>query len=93
VDALFAAQVLAPRVPAFLQAFLAACGAGQGVAQLLEVGSRELLVRGELVNLFPAWSDEQFPVYALHPSRSLPPARLRAFLDFVVQSARGAAQG
>jgi hypothetical protein len=27
-----------------------------------------------------------FPLYALHPSKNLPPAKVRAFLDFVVST-------
>jgi DNA-binding transcriptional LysR family regulator len=39
--------------------------------------------RGELVQILPDWSDERFPLFAYHPSRHLPPAKVRAFLDFV----------
>lgn len=68
---------------------LAACAAGQGVAQPLEI---ELVRRPELelVDLFPSWSDERFPLFVYYPSRSLPPARVRAFVDFVVASTRPA---
>lgn len=67
---------------------LAACTAGHGVAQVMELGARALIGDGVLVVLFPDWSDERFPLYALYPSRHLPPAKVRAFLDFVVASAR-----
>ena len=69
---------------------LGACLAGHGIAQLMEVGTGEHLRSGELVELFPRWHDEMFPVYVFHPSRHLPPAKVRAFLDFVVTSAREA---
>jgi DNA-binding transcriptional LysR family regulator len=69
---------------------LGACLAGHGIAQLMEVGTGEHLRSGALVELFPRWHDEMFPVYVLHPSRHLPPAKVRAFLDFVVTSAREA---
>ncbi|HAE27661.1 MAG TPA: LysR family transcriptional regulator, partial [Hyphomonas adhaerens] len=36
-----------------------------------------------LIALFEDWSDELYPLYAYHPSRHLPPAKVRAFLDFV----------
>jgi DNA-binding transcriptional LysR family regulator len=62
---------------------LAACEAGVGVAQGFELGMGELLRRGALVQLLPAWAEERFPLYA-YQLRHLPPAKVRAFLDFVV---------
>jgi DNA-binding transcriptional LysR family regulator len=67
---------------------LAACVAGQGIAQPVELGLEPLLRDGTLVELFPEWHDELFPLFALHPSRYLPPARVRAFLEFLVASTR-----
>jgi len=67
---------------------LGACLAGHGIAQLMELGTEELRASGQLVELFPRWHDELFPLYAFHPSRHLPPAKVRAFLDFVVESSR-----
>lgn len=61
--------------------------AGMGVAQVLELGSRERLADGRLVELFPDWPGERFPLYAFYPSRRHPPARVRAFIDFCVQLA------
>lgn len=58
---------------------------GQGIGQPLEFSVRDLLTAGRLVRLLPDWSDERFPVYAYHRSRDLPPARVRAFLDFVFE--------
>ena len=57
----------------------------------MELGTAPYVRSGELVELFPRWHDEMFPVYVFHPSRHLPPAKVRAFLDFVVASARGVA--
>lgn len=65
---------------------LAACVAGQGIAQPLELGVADLLRNGALLELFPEWHDELFPLYVVHPSRHLPSARVRAFLDFLVAS-------
>ncbi len=62
---------------------LTSCLAGVGVAQLLALAVQDLLDRGDLIDLFPDWPDERFPLYALYPSRHLPPAKLRAFLDFI----------
>jgi len=63
---------------------LAACIAGQGVAQTFALGVDALLERGELVQLLPDWSEERFPLYVYYPSRRLPPAKVRAFIDFAV---------
>jgi DNA-binding transcriptional LysR family regulator len=60
-----------------------ACLAGQGIFQSLELGLGPWLERGELVHILTDWSDEIYPLYAYHPSRHLPPAKVRAFLDFV----------
>lgn len=67
---------------------LGACAAGHGVAQILALGTEDLLCRGKLIELFPDWPDERFPLYAFHLSRHVPPAKVRAFLDFVVGSVR-----
>jgi DNA-binding transcriptional LysR family regulator len=67
---------------------LAACEAGVGVAQAFELGIGELLRSGVLVQLLPGWAEEQFPLYAYHLSRHVPPAKVRAFLDFVVSIVR-----
>jgi DNA-binding transcriptional LysR family regulator len=62
---------------------VAACVAGQGVFQSLELGLGSWLKSGELVPILSDWSEERYPLYAYHPSRHLPPAKVRAFLDFV----------
>jgi DNA-binding transcriptional LysR family regulator len=67
---------------------IAACLAGHGVAQLMAIGTRDLVEAGALVELFPRWQDERFPLYVYHPSRTLPPAKVRAFLDFVIETSR-----
>jgi DNA-binding transcriptional LysR family regulator len=66
---------------------VAACIAGQGVLQKLAIGLKPLLSKGELVQILSRWSDERYPLYAYHPSRHLPPAKVRAFLDFVQEIA------
>jgi DNA-binding transcriptional LysR family regulator len=61
------------------------CLAGQAVAQVMALGVEPYLADGRLVELFPDWPDDTFPVYAYYPSRHHVPARVRAFLDFVVE--------
>jgi DNA-binding transcriptional LysR family regulator len=62
---------------------VAACVGGQGVFQSLEMGLGPWLASGELVQILPDWADERYPLYAYHPSRHLPPAKVRAFVNFV----------
>ena len=69
-------------------AAIEACTAGQGIFQSFELGLDPWLQRGDLVQILGDWSDEVFPLYAYHPSRNLPPAKVRAFLDFVQEIAR-----
>jgi DNA-binding transcriptional LysR family regulator len=75
------------------KAMLEECVAGTGVAQLIGWGIvRDLLAQGVLVDLFPRWHGERFPLFAFHPSRKHPPAKVRAFIDFclqVIQTAEG----
>jgi DNA-binding transcriptional LysR family regulator len=61
-----------------------ACLAGSGIAQMLFLAAEPLIRQGDLVNLFPDWADERYPLYAYHPSRHHVPAKTKAFLDFVV---------
>lgn len=63
---------------------LGACLAGAGIAQVMALGVQDLLAEGRLIDLFPDWPDETFPLYALHPSRHLPAAKVRAFMDFTI---------
>jgi len=70
-------------------ALVRACVAGAGVAQMLALGFESLITSGALVDLFPDWPDETFPMYAIRPSRRLPPAAVEAFLDFCTEICRG----
>ena len=65
---------------------LTACAAGHGISQTFEFGLDSLMARGELVQILADLAEERFPLYAYHPSRHLPPAKVRAFLDFVLAS-------
>jgi DNA-binding transcriptional LysR family regulator len=60
--------------------------AGHGIAQTFEFDIDRLLASGELVQILNDWAEERFPLFAYHPSRYLPPAKIRAFLEFVVAS-------
>ncbi|TPL90438.1 LysR family transcriptional regulator [Mesorhizobium sp. B2-3-12] len=62
---------------------LGACLDGVGIARIKAIGVQPLIQQGALVEVLPDWHGESFPLYALHPSRHLPPAKVRAFIDFV----------
>jgi DNA-binding transcriptional LysR family regulator len=64
-----------------------ACVAGYGLFQSLALGLDPWLRRGDLVPVLGDWSEELYPLYAYHPSRHLPPAKVRAFLDFIQEVA------
>jgi DNA-binding transcriptional LysR family regulator len=66
--------------------YVALCVAGNGIAQLIDLTIEPLLKNGKLINLFPEWTDELFPLYVYYPSRHSVPAKLRVFLDFLVSS-------
>ncbi|PTE10873.1 hypothetical protein C9427_07970 [Mesorhizobium helmanticense] len=62
--------------------------AGAGVAQVMSLGIGHWIASGALIDLFPDWPDETFPLFAIHPSRRHPAAKARAFLDFCAELAR-----
>jgi len=68
---------------------IGACEAGAGIGQVLEIGCAELLRSGRLVELFPEWSDERFPLYAVYPSRLHRAAKVRAFIEFCLEIMSG----
>jgi DNA-binding transcriptional LysR family regulator len=65
----------------------AVCIAGAGIAQVLAVSVQDALADGRLVELFPDWAEESFPLYAFYPSRKNAPPKVRAFVDFCVELA------
>jgi DNA-binding transcriptional LysR family regulator len=65
---------------------LGACLAGFGIAQVIDLGLEHHFRSGLLVNVFPDWSDERFPLYVYYVSRNHVPAKVRKFIDFIVDS-------
>ena len=61
-----------------------ACLAGLGIAQLFELGIEQYTSSNQMVQLYPEWSDQRFPLYAYYPSRHHVPAKTRALLSFVM---------
>jgi len=64
---------------------IGACEAGAGIAQILEIGQEQLMRSGRLVELFPEWTDERFPLYAVYPSRLHRAAKVRTFIEFCLE--------
>jgi DNA-binding transcriptional LysR family regulator len=64
---------------------LGACLAGAGIARFKASGVQDLLEKGSLIVLLTDWAGDNFPLYALYPSRHLPAAKVRAFIDFVIE--------
>ena len=62
---------------------LGACLDGVGIARVKAIGVQDFIQQGALVEVLPDWLGDSFPLYALYPSRHLPPAKVRAFIDFV----------
>jgi DNA-binding transcriptional LysR family regulator len=61
---------------------LRACLAGAGIAQVMTLGTEELLRSGRLIELFPDWPDEIFPLHAIFPSRHHRAAKVNVFTDY-----------
>jgi DNA-binding transcriptional LysR family regulator len=62
---------------------LGACVNGVGIARVKAIGVQHLIDDGALVEVLSDWAGETYPLYALYPSRHLPAAKVRAFIDFV----------
>jgi DNA-binding transcriptional LysR family regulator len=56
------------------------------------LGTEELFRSKQLVNLFPDWSGERFPLYAMYPRRRFVPAKLHAFVEFCSASIASASR-
>lgn len=69
-------------------ALLGACLGGQGIAQPLALYAGDYLKDGRLVQVLDDWADETFPLYVYHRSQTFMSARVRAFIDFVVDLTR-----
>jgi DNA-binding transcriptional LysR family regulator len=85
-DEVLPVETTGPLLVTDVGTMLGACIAGAGVAQVMALGVQDALRDGRLVELFPDWPGETFPLYALHPSRHHPPAKVRAFVDFCLET-------
>jgi len=67
------------------KSMLEECVAGTGVAQIIGWGIGTLLASEALIDLFPGWHGERFPLFAFHPSRKHVPAKVGVFVDFCLE--------
>jgi DNA-binding transcriptional LysR family regulator len=58
------------------------CCEGGGIAQVMQLGSREIIESGKIVEIFPEWPGETFPLYAIYPSRHHRAAKVSVFSEW-----------
>jgi DNA-binding transcriptional LysR family regulator len=66
-------------------AYLAAGLAGLGILWLPDYMSKAHLARGELVPLFEGWRLDPMPLYVAFPPNRHVSAKLRVFIDWIVE--------
>jgi LysR family transcriptional regulator for bpeEF and oprC len=66
-------------------AYLAAALAGLGIAQVAGFQAAPYLARGELVEILPEWRHPLIPVHVVYPPNRHLSARVRAFVQWVVE--------
>lgn len=71
------------------RALAQACGDGLGIAQLPQPLALPMLKSGQLKVLLPDSVAENIQLFIHYPSRKQLPARVRAFVDFVVEHFAG----
>lgn len=81
-----AVTVRGPATVTSLQLVLDLAREGVGIASVPEFFARPAIERGELVRLLPAWNTGDVELRIVYPSRRLVSARLRAFLDVLLDS-------
>ena len=76
-----------------VETMIGTCVAGGGIAQVLAISVRDELHSGALVDLFPAWPGEAFPLYLVRPSRKFTPLKVEKFVEFCLEAARDIQRG
>lgn len=66
-------------------AYMAAGMAGLGVFQPVRFMAEPRIASGELVRLLPEWDAGTLPIYVVYPSNRHVSAKVRAFVDWVVE--------
>ncbi len=70
------------------EAIARACACGLGIAMLPMPHALPLLESGELVRVLPAWHGLNRPLAIYYSSRKLLPAKVRVFVDYIVEQFR-----
>lgn len=70
------------------EAYRSACLAGLGLIQVPDVGLREDLARGSLVEVLPQWRPEPMPVSILYANRRHLPKRVQVFMQWLADVLR-----
>jgi len=70
------------------EAIAHAAASGMGIAMLPLPHALPLLERGELVRVMPEWYAEATPLAIYYTSRKLLPAKVRVFVDYIVEAFR-----
>ncbi len=70
------------------EAIARAAACGMGIAMLPLPHAMPLLDSGELVRLLPEWRAETRPLSIYYSSRKLVPAKVRVFVDYVIEQFR-----
>ena len=71
-----------------VDALVAACVSGAGIARVEEIGVRHLVNAGKLVQILSDWPGEVIQLQALHPTRHLRAPKVSAFIDFCLERMR-----
>lgn len=71
------------------EALVAALKEGMGVGRVPTFVAAPEIRSGQLVAVLPQWQQPEHALYAVYPERAYLPAKVRAFLDFVVESLGG----
>ena len=72
------------------EAMARAAASGTGIAMLPLPHALPLLQSGALLRVLPEWSAEALPLSIYYTSRKLVPAKVRVFVDYVVEEFRAA---
>ncbi|WP_433771954.1 LysR substrate-binding domain-containing protein [Pseudomonas putida] len=70
------------------EAIARAAASGMGIAMLPLPHALPLLERGELVRVLPEWYADASPLAIYYTSRKLLPAKVRVFVDYIVEEFR-----
>ena len=72
------------------EAMARAAATGMGIAMLPLPHALPLLERGDLVRVLPDWFAEALPLSIYYTSRKLVPAKVRVFVDYILEEFKAA---